>query len=251
MRFDWWTLALQMANFAVLVWLLHRFLYRPVLRLIDKRRAEIEKQFGEAAAAEAAGKAGMAAVEAERSKIGAAREAALKNAAAQAEQIATDRLDRANQDAAAFLARARATLAAERRDALAAAQRAALDLGAEIARRLLAEMPMRLRAEAWLEQIEQHLASLPKNELGNLAQQARDGALVVVTAWSLPDETKQIWREQLDAVLGDGIGITFAVDTSMIAGAELRFENAVLRFSWRSMLEAMRAEIEHHGAARG
>jgi F-type H+-transporting ATPase subunit b len=250
MQFDWWTLALQTANFAVLVWLLHRFLYRPVLRLIDKRRAEIEKQFGEAAAAEATAKAGMAAIQAERSTIAAERDAALKSAAAQAGQITKDRLDRAKQDATAFLASARATLAAERRDALETAQRTALDLGTEIARRLLAEMPMRLRAEAWLEQIERHLASLPKNELGDLAAQARDVALVVVTAGTLPDETKQIWRDQLHAVLGDGIGTTFAVDTSLIAGAELRFENAILRFSWHSMVAAMRAEIEHHDTAR-
>ena len=38
MRFDWWTLALQTVNFAVLVWLLHRFLYRPVLRMIATAR---------------------------------------------------------------------------------------------------------------------------------------------------------------------------------------------------------------------
>ncbi|PPC85052.1 MAG: ATPase, partial [Methylocystis sp.] len=45
MRFDWWTLGLQTVNFAVLVWLLHRLLYRPVLRMIDARRAEMEKQY--------------------------------------------------------------------------------------------------------------------------------------------------------------------------------------------------------------
>jgi hypothetical protein len=44
MHFDWSTLALQTVNFAILVWLMHRFLYRPVLRLIDARRAEIDKQ---------------------------------------------------------------------------------------------------------------------------------------------------------------------------------------------------------------
>ena len=40
MHFDWWTLALQTINFAILAWLLHRFLYKRVLRVIDARRAE-------------------------------------------------------------------------------------------------------------------------------------------------------------------------------------------------------------------
>ena len=43
MHFDWWTLALQTVNFAILVWLLQRFLYKPVLRMVDARRAEIDK----------------------------------------------------------------------------------------------------------------------------------------------------------------------------------------------------------------
>ncbi len=61
MHFDWSTFALQTVNFAILVWLLHRFLYRPVLRLVDARRAEIEKQYAEARAVEAEAKAKAAA----------------------------------------------------------------------------------------------------------------------------------------------------------------------------------------------
>jgi len=52
MHFDWSTFALQTVNFAILVWLLHRFLYRPVLRLLDARRAEIDKQYAESHMAE-------------------------------------------------------------------------------------------------------------------------------------------------------------------------------------------------------
>jgi F-type H+-transporting ATPase subunit b len=35
-----------------------------------------------------------------------------------------------------------------------------------------------------------------------------------------------------------------------MAGAELHFPQAILRFSWRSALATMRAEIETHGNAR-
>jgi F-type H+-transporting ATPase subunit b len=39
MEIDWWTLALQTVNFLVVVWLLSRFLYRPVRRMIEAREA--------------------------------------------------------------------------------------------------------------------------------------------------------------------------------------------------------------------
>ncbi len=42
MTIDWITVAAQIANFLVLVWLLKRFLYRPILDGIDAREAEIK-----------------------------------------------------------------------------------------------------------------------------------------------------------------------------------------------------------------
>jgi F-type H+-transporting ATPase subunit b len=37
MLFDWFTLAAQLVNFLILVWLLKRFLYKPILNAIDER----------------------------------------------------------------------------------------------------------------------------------------------------------------------------------------------------------------------
>lgn len=43
MDFDWTTVILEVLNFLVLVWLLKRFFYRPVLAVIEKRRTDSEK----------------------------------------------------------------------------------------------------------------------------------------------------------------------------------------------------------------
>ena len=48
MSIDWITVAAQIANFLVLVWLLKRFLYRPILDGIDAREAEIANRMQEA-----------------------------------------------------------------------------------------------------------------------------------------------------------------------------------------------------------
>jgi F-type H+-transporting ATPase subunit b len=251
MHFDWSTLALQTVNFAILVWLLHRFLYRPVLRLLDARRAEIDKQYAEAHMAEAKAKDELAALEAERAGIAVERAAALEQASAQAAEAAAARHAQAEHEAADLLDAARKALAAERGLALAEARRAALDLGADIAGRLLAEVPMKLRAEAWLARLEEHLAVLPQTERDALAQQLVDGAqLTVVTASALPPETAEAWRVRLHSTLGDGISIGFGTDENLVAGAELHFPSAVLRFSWQSALAAMRAEVADYGDAR-
>ena len=251
MHFDWSTLALQTVNFAILVWLLHRFLYRPVLRLIDARRAEIDKHFADARGAEAKAKDQLAAVAAERAGIAAERAAALAQAAAQAEKTAAARRLQAEREAAALLDGARKALAVERRQALAEARRAALDLAADIAGKLLAEVPMQWCGEAWLGRVEKHLAALPQSERDALARQLTDGAeLKVVTAALLPPETAEVWRDRLQRILGDRVTVSFGIDQRLVAGAELQFPDAVLRFSWQSALEAMRAEIGDDADAR-
>ncbi|HUK07424.1 MAG TPA: hypothetical protein VLX09_06115 [Stellaceae bacterium] len=250
MRFDWWTLALQTINFAVLVWLLHRFLYKPVLRMIDARRAEIDKQYSDARREEAKARERLAAIEAKHASIAAERESVLKNAAAQADESTKTRRAQAEREAAELLEGARRSLAAERNQALAEAQRVALELGAEFARRLLAEVPLQLRAEAWLERLEQHLATLPDSELKALIGQCDNGAaLTIVTASPLPSGTAEVWLTRLRKPLGPEITMKFIVDPTLVAGTELHFPNSILRFSWQSALAALRAEIDGHGNA--
>ena len=251
MHFDWSTLALQTVNFVILVWLLHRFLYRPVLRMVDARHAEIARNYAEARAAEAAAKEQLAAIGAERAGIAAERATQLKEAAARAEEAATARRARADSEAAALLAEARKILAEEREKALDEARRAALDLGFDIAARLIAELPIAPCATAWSERIAQYLKDLPKAELADLGRQLADGTpLLVITALELPAAAAETWRSELRRILGDRVTVAFAADPRLVAGAELHFPAAILRFSLASALATLRAEIDTNGDAR-
>jgi F-type H+-transporting ATPase subunit b len=244
MRFDWWTLALQTINFGILVWLLQLFLYKPVFRMIDKRRADIEKQYAKASAAETKARDRLATVEAERGAIGAERDAALRAAAAEAEELALARHARAEEEAAALLEGARKTIAAERAQALDDARRIAVDLGTDVARRLLGETPVTVCADALLERIEKYLSALPNSEMKSLARQFENGALLtVVTASPLAPDDVDAWRGRFRHLLGEGIAITFQADPDLLAGAELHFPSAILRFSWRNAIERIRLGI--------
>ena len=48
MEFDWTTFILEIINFLILVWILKRFLYRPILDVIARRRAGVEKTLADA-----------------------------------------------------------------------------------------------------------------------------------------------------------------------------------------------------------
>ena len=247
MSLDWSTLVLQTVNFAVLVWLLHRFLYRPVLRIIDARKAEVQQQIASVERTESEARARLAELEKERANIAVEREGALKSAAAHAEESAQARRAEAEREAKAIIGSAHEAAVAEREKLLAEARRLALDLAVEFAHRLIADMPAALCADAWIERIEQHLQSIPKSDLNALAAQLSDGhELVLVTPTAIPEVSVPKWRSRLEETLGTPARLTFEVDPDLIAGAELHFPAAVVDFSGRGALATLRSQIEAH-----
>ncbi len=48
MELNWTTFILELINFVVLIWILNRFLYRPVMNVIAQRKAAIQKTLSEA-----------------------------------------------------------------------------------------------------------------------------------------------------------------------------------------------------------
>jgi hypothetical protein len=48
MLIDWFTVGAQVVNFLILVWLLKRFLYKPILHAIDERERRIAKELADA-----------------------------------------------------------------------------------------------------------------------------------------------------------------------------------------------------------
>src|ERR1700722_12951920 len=53
MAISWFTIVAQVINFLILVWLLKRFLYKPILHAIDEREKGIASQLADAEAKKA------------------------------------------------------------------------------------------------------------------------------------------------------------------------------------------------------
>ncbi|WP_323794849.1 hypothetical protein [Nisaea sp.] len=244
MSFDWWTFGLQTVNFVILVWLLHRFLYKPVLRVVDARRAEIDKERAEAKRIQQEAQSELKRIRTEQSETEAKREAVLATARAEAEALAAARRTQAERDAEALEVQTRKSLQTERAAAADETRKIALDLGMDVARRLLEEVPPDLRAEAWLDRIERHLDSLEPGERDSLLDgQENKRLLRVVGAIPFPKASMERWKVRLADILGQDLELEFAHDPDLIAGVELHFPSAILHFSWRGALDAMRVEM--------
>jgi len=81
MNFSWWSFALQAANFLILVWLLRRFLFKPVSAIVARRKEEIARGMAEASAEKQKALDLQRELEAQRAGIEAERRRRLKSRA--------------------------------------------------------------------------------------------------------------------------------------------------------------------------
>ena len=247
MRIDWSTLALQLINFAILVWLLQRFLYRPVLRVIDARRRAADTRYAEAQRTAETARQQLADLETQRAGVAADHAAALANAREQARQLIEARRAQAERDAKSLLDETRQTLAKERETLLAEARGTALDLAAAMARRVLADIPESLRLQGWLEGLEQRLRALSAAERAELGGELAGGApLRIVSARPMSSAVAERWRARVREILGPDIAVSFETNEGLIGGAELHFPHATLGFSVAGAISALQQEAARH-----
>ncbi len=161
MRIDWWTLALQTVNVLILIWILSRFLFKPVVAIIEERRAAAAKLLSDAEAEKAQAIAAREAGEAEAARIAAARDEVLRQAAADAETQCAAALASARADAEQLRGGAEADMRAARAAGAAAASARAIELAVDIAGKLIARVPDSARVDGFIDGLAEALASLP------------------------------------------------------------------------------------------
>lgn len=116
---DWRILLAQFFNFVVLVWILWKFAYKPVLSLLEERRLKVEKGLDDA---ESAAKNLAAAEEESRRLLLKTRQEAsaiIEKAQVQAEERQKDVVKKAQEEIGEMMEKERGKIAAEKAASLA------------------------------------------------------------------------------------------------------------------------------------
>ncbi len=223
----------QIVNFVVLAVLLRALLYGPVTKMLDERRAKIEKGLEDARQAEAA----RANAEAERQKI-------LDGARAEAQKIRAEANQQAEQTAAKIRADAQAEAEKTKADALAGlggerdkmlselrGQIAALAIAAS--NKLIGESLDRARQQAL---IADFFAKVPADVRVSLT--GVTGEAEVLSAVPLTPEEQSRVRSELSLS-----AVSFKVDPKLLGGLRVRVGDKVVDGSVAAQLESLHASL--------
>lgn len=249
MEFDWTTFLLEMVNFLILLWLLKRFFYRPVLNVIEARRAETARTMADAAAVRSDAQKLQGEYKERLAKLdqeGAAARTRLD------EEIATGRtrrLEALSVEIAAERERRGALAERERGEAREALEREAMMIAARFAARLLDRVAGR--------ELEAKLADLALTELDaqdadklealRSALREPQAKLQVLSAYALDDTRRAAFARALGQLAGREVAPEFGEDATLKAGVCIMVGSWVLMANLRDELKFFATAFEHGG----
>jgi F-type H+-transporting ATPase subunit b len=245
MRIDWWTLGLQAANLLVLIWILSRFLFRPLTAMIEERRAAATRLLDEARTARDAAVAERDKAAQEAANLALTRSEAMKKAAEEAEAEKQAILAAARAEADRLRAAAEADIARAREDAAEAQADRASRLAVDIAAKLFSRLPDDARIIGFVDGLVEGLSGLPETTRSGMGT---NGLPIKLTAArALTAAETRTCRERLSQALGRPVEINVQVDPALIAGLEIDMPHAAVRNSFRADLERIEAALTHAG----
>ncbi|MDB5972266.1 MAG: F-type H+-transporting ATPase subunit b [Hydrocarboniphaga sp.] len=219
MSFDWTTLALQTINVLVLLALLQRYLYRPVIGVIERRQAEIDGRLRDSESDRNKAAAARTAAEGEREAIAAQRQQILDRAREEGEAAKAARLADIEAQGARLIEDARQRIAQERGDTQAELQASAARLAGSYAQRVLQGLDRDVLLQVYLGSIATKIEMLRSDPSPDIR---------VISATLLAETERKAIAARLALTPGASMRWHYEVDPSLMGGLVLERGDTVV-----------------------
>ncbi|MCW5644478.1 MAG: F0F1 ATP synthase subunit delta [Rhodoferax sp.] len=248
MPIDWFTVTAQALNFVVLVWLLKRFLYGPILRAVDAREQRVAAELADAAAQQAQALQERDDFARRNADFDRQREAQQTQLHAQLAQERRRLLEQARADAQAWSARRMASLqaeAAQQGQAIRAQVQHEVFAIARKALQDLASQGLEQQVCAWFAERLRHLDGAQRDALASTLG-AGAAPLQVRSAFVLEQPQRDVLEAALSETLGRDVPVQYSASDTLVGGIELLGGGHKIGWSIGDYLDAM----EHNVAQR-
>jgi F-type H+-transporting ATPase subunit b len=223
MLIDWFTVGAQALNFLILVWLMKRFLYKPILHAIDEREKRIAKELADADAKKAEAQKEHDEFQRKNAEFDQQRAALWSQATDEAQAERQRLLDEARKAAVALSSKRQETLRNEEHTLHQAIRRRTQQEVFAVARKALTDLATTSLEERFGEVFTRRLREMDgkaKAGLGEALKTAADPA-VVRSTFELPAEQRAAIQNALNETFSAEIRVRFETAPDLISGIEL------------------------------
>ncbi len=236
MNIDWSTLLLQTINALILIWLLARFLFRPVAKIIADRQKSAEQLLQDAKQQRQQAQAEHQKAVEHLEDLAKHRNEAMSLATSESEELKNTVLENAKKKAVQRRQEADHKLAIETANLQGKLGEWVNQQASVMVEKLMARLPNDARIGGFITELADSLAALPSSDREDLLNS--DEMRVIKCARALTQQESLELQSALDKALGHSIKLKFEVTPELIAGFELDAEHF-------SISNNLKADLEH------
>jgi F-type H+-transporting ATPase subunit b len=223
MLIDWFTVGAQALNFLILVWLMRRFLYKPILNAIDTREKRIAKELADADAKKAEAQKERDEFQHKNEELDQQRATLLSKATDEAKAERQRLLDEARKDADALSAKRQETLRNDAHNLNQAISRRTQEEVFAIARKALTDLATTSLEERMGEVFTRRLHTMDGKAKAGLAEALKTASepALVRSAFDLPADQRATIQNALNEIFSAEIHVRFETAPDLVSGIEL------------------------------
>lgn len=221
MQIDWVTVVAQLVNFGLLIWLLQKLLYSPIIKLIATREADIAERVDTADARARAAEDQFERLSADQKALEASRASVLEDAKKAGEEQARAVIDEAREKARQSQLTWQRDLDAQTAEMSHHLSREAACQIEKIAARCLRDLADEDLQHAMAKQLAKALEALPNRTKSNLRKTSARSAIKTVSRYPLAASTRKLLKSTLQAFFDEPIDIENRVDEALGPGLVL------------------------------
>ena len=246
MLIDWFTVIAQVVNFLILVWLLKRFLYKPILEAVDAREKKVADELANADAKEAAAQKEKEEFRRKNEEFDQQRAVLLSKAKDEANAESQQLLEEARKEAFDLRAKQQEALRNDKQNLNKEISHRAQQEVFAIARKALKDLAGMSLEERTVDVFAQRLHELEGNEKEQLATalRASQGPVLVRTAFDLPQGQRDLIKKAIKETLDIEIQAKFETAPDLISGIELTTNGERVGWSIADYLTSLEKSID-------
>jgi F-type H+-transporting ATPase subunit b len=245
MKINWFTVIAQIINFLILVWLLKRFLYKPILTAIDEREKKIAAQIKDADDKKAMAAKEEADFKKRNDDFDAQKTALMDKAVADANKQRDKLLEDAKNEANTLRSKLEETAKEKQEsDALASADKAQQEVFA-ITKKALKDMASSSLEEQSVNTFIKRLHELNGDEKKKFITAFKSNAntILVRSAFDLPAPQQASITDAVNETLETKTTLQFTTTPELISGIELTTNGYKLAWSFAEYLQSLQKNI--------
>lgn len=252
MLIDWFTVGAQVLNFLILVWLMKRFLYQPILNAIDAREQRIAAELADADAKKVDAQKEQEDFRQRNEAFDQQRAALLGEARDEAKAEHQRLLDEARRTVDALEATRREALDNDARELNLTISRRARQEVFAIARKALSDLAGSSLEERMTDVFIRRLGALDDKTRSDLAETLRGASepALLRSAFDLPAQQRETIKKALDDTLSMDVRLRFETAPDLIGGIELTANGQKVAWSIVDYLATLETGIREILAAQ-